>query len=181
MWDMQGSSDAVPNRFGFRLFSTKFSSFLRAKSGPVQDINSLLTDLNKNTIKMDSNEPQIGYAELYAVYRAVLEVPGGGRIKLRVDNMGVVAGLSKGRFRNEAMNALLGIIYEEMQVNNKFLDTVWVDTRQMERLGSDGLSRARFKPEGYTVAPAMVPKIQRLASEMFGLLNSNITISFRKS
>ena len=129
---------------------------------------------------MENQQPQIGYAELYAVYRAVVEVPVGGRIKLRVDNMGVVAGLSKGRYRNEAMNALLGIIYEEMQENNKFLDTVWVNTRQMEQLGSDGLSRSRYQPEGYTISPAMIPKIQRLASEMFGLLNSNITISFRK-
>ena len=177
--DVVGSSDATPARYGFRLFSHKFRSFLHAKSGLVKPINSLLNAHGKPSIKMDSSKPnQIGYSELYAVFRAVQEAPNGSRLLLKVDNKGVVCGLMKGRFRNEAMNALLGLILEEMMKNTKFMQSQWVDTHEMERLGSDDLSRGRFRPEGYTVAPQMFDKIQRICTETFGVLESKIMKSF---
>ena len=99
-FDTQGSSDATPARYGLRLYSTKFPSFLKAKSGLVPKINTLLSSLQKKPLKMETPENSIGYSELYAVYRAILEAPEGGRILLRVDNKGVVCGVFKGRFRS---------------------------------------------------------------------------------
>ena len=175
---VEGSSDAVPTRFGFRLFSNRFSCFLKASSGPVPPINTVLEIHQKTPLNHIDTAPQIGFAELYAVYRAVLVVPEGARVRMRVDNSGVVAGIMKGRFRNESMNVLLGLILEHMEIKNKFLDTVWVSTEEMEVLGSDGLSRGVFNPEGYTVDVSMIPKIQRLCTEMFGILESNIIGNF---
>lgn len=175
--EVVGSSDATPARYGFRLFSHKFRSFLHAKSGLVKPINSLLNAHGKPNIKMDTSKPnQIGYAELYAVFRAVQEAPNGSRLLLKVDNKGVVGGLLKGRFRNEEMNALLGLILDELMKNTKFIQSQWVDTHEMEKLGSDDLSRGRFRPEGYTVAPQMFAKVQRICTETFGVFESKIIL-----
>ena len=128
----------------------------------------------------DTSQPnQIGYAELYAVFRAVQEAPNGSRLLLKVDNKGVVGGLLKGRFRNEEMNALLGLILDELMKNTKFIQSQWVDTHEMEKLGSDDLSRGRFRPEGYTVAPQMFAKVQRICTETFGVFESKIMKSFK--
>ena len=66
----------------------------------------------------------------------------------------------KGRFRNQAMNELLGVMLTLMGKKNVTLDTVWVSTTEMESLGCDRLSRGIFEPEGYTVAKNMVEKLR---------------------
>ena len=154
-YDVNACSDATPNRYGFRLFSHKIPSFLKAKSGTVTPLNTILQNLNKPQIQNLENETTIGYAELFALFMAIKEAPDGSRVLVRVDNQGVVAGVMKGRFKAEKLNVLLGLIFEELDRGGKLFDTVWVDTATMERLGADGLSRGRFVPEGYTIAPDM--------------------------
>ena len=65
---------------------------------------------------------------------------------------------------------------EELQTQGKLLNTVWVDTEMMIRLGSDGLSRQRFDAEGYTISTLMTSKLQRQCDQFFGLLDSRIVL-----
>ena len=116
-FDVNGSSDATPVFYGCRLFSRKFGSFLRARSGKVAHLNTLLTQLGKSPIQLENNKMGIGYAELYALYRAVVEAPPDSRILVRVDNQGVVAGVMKGRFKSEPLNVLLGLLLGTVQNN----------------------------------------------------------------
>ena len=76
------------------------------------------------------------------------------------------------------MNALLGLLLEELDKNTKLIHAGWVSTVEMEQLGSDGLSRGIFRPEGYTVAECMVSKLKRVSTEMFGILESRFMRSF---
>ena len=154
-YDVTACSDATPKRYGFRLFSRKFSSFLRAKSGTVPPLNTVLQNLNRTKMDEMADDTSIGYAELFALYMAVKDSPNGSRILVRVDNQGVVAGVMKGRFKSEKLNVLLGVLLDDMEAGGKLLNTVWVDTATMERLGADGLSRGRYVPEGYTIATDM--------------------------
>ena len=173
-WDVQGSSDATPDRWGYRIFSTKFSSFMRTLGGKVVPINRLLNSLQKPLLNLDGDQPSIAYSELYALFRAIMAAPNGTKIYLRCDNSSVVAGVQKGRFRSPSMNALLGLIFDELLLGDKQLQTVWVSTETMVRLGSDGVSRNQFGAEGYTVARCMLNKIQRVCTEAFGLMDSKI-------
>ena len=69
MFDVHGSSDAVPTHFGFKLFSKKFASFSLSKAGKVQNINRVLFKNGRATLTTELAEQHIGYAELFAVYR----------------------------------------------------------------------------------------------------------------
>ena len=124
------------------------------------------------------DHPKIAYGELFAIYKAVQIAPTGARLLLRVDNTGVLQGIEKGRFREESLNILLGLLLEELEKGNKLLRTEWVPTTTMESLGADAISRNRFPIEGYTVSKVFAKKLQQRADRYFGALESTFMVSF---
>ena len=172
----QGASDATPGRFGCRLYSTLFPSYMKSRGGLVVPLPDLLTNLGKRipeTLNLPSSNTTIAYGELFAIYKAVEMAPTGSRLLLRVDNTGAMRGVQKGRFKEESLNILLGLIVEEMDKGNKLLSLRWVSTLTMERLGADGISRNRFPEEGYTISEQSTRKLRAAALEYFGETQGN--------
>ena len=154
---------------------------MKSRGGVVTQLQNLLPELGRpipDSLKK-SNEPKIAYGELYAIYKAVQLAPNGSRMLLRVDNVGVIGGLEKGRFRDESLNILLGLVLEELTLGHKFLSTQWVPTTTMARLGPDAISRNNFPVEGYTISSVFGKKLQQRSDAFFGVLESKIIIGFK--
>ena len=75
---------------------------------------------------------------------AVFEMEDSSEMNLAVDSTVLAASFNNKRSKNEALNTILGRIFEEMTRGNKKVRFYWIPTFKMNQLGSDKISRENY-------------------------------------
>jgi len=156
--DTFAASDATTRNYGFIIRSNLIKSFQWSESGVLSG------DANIDTTIPDTFP--IIEAEFEGASRAVRAAPPNSTVMLHVDNKTVYYSMLKRRFKSSSVQLKFTELMKHMLKENKLVRMRWVGTREMARLGPDGLSRMQFQMEGLTLSKQGVVKFWSLLNEV---------------